>query len=96
MANVMLATRQTATDVLSTVSSVSTVIASGARSISNLTSVAEALSSAYLERTKKELELSASELEVIAYDRADLRIARARMEIDAELKGNAQQGVLKV
>jgi proline dehydrogenase len=78
MANVMLATRQTATDVLSTVSVITGTITAGSRSIENLARVAEANSAAYLDNVQADIAENAAR-------RKTLRIFRAKEEISLEI-----------
>ena len=88
MANVMLATRQATTDVLSTVSATTGAITHGVQAVANLATVAEAHSSFYRDRTILELQHSREELEIIARDNADVRIARARLTLEQELSSD--------
>ena len=85
MPNVMLATRQALADTMTTVSATTQTITHGATALSDLSAAGAAHAHNYRLTTERELALSRDEFDDIATDRAKLRIARARFQLDQEL-----------
>lgn len=82
---IMTAVRRTSTDVLTTVSATSNVVSVSATALADLANVGALHARHYRDTTAKELELARQDLFALSEKRANLRVARAALELEHEL-----------
>lgn len=90
MANVILATRQAATDIMTTVSRSTGAVTMGVTALSDLAQVGAINAELYRMQAQASAQEQLNQVEIVGKQRAQLKISRELLEIQRELQADKE------